>query len=66
MMTYRNAPNYTRSMCRPDGSVIQTFVHCGKCMSIIVGVACEHCARIQQKKRASLEALLAKKRLTPL
>jgi hypothetical protein len=47
-------PNYTREMTDSTGRVIQTFIHCGKCMSIIIGIECDYCRQRSQKKRQRL------------
>lgn len=57
MRNYRNRPNYTRNLFRPDGTVLEVVKHCGKCMGIIVSVDCGYCFEKARKKALRFAAL---------
>lgn len=54
-------PNYRREILNPDGSVLESYTHCGSCMSIITGLHCDYCRQRREKKHQNLRKFLTKR-----
>ncbi len=59
-LKYISMPDYQRQII-VEGRVVDTFVHCGKCMSIKTDGHCRHCSRISQQKQERLSVFLSSK-----
>lgn len=61
---YVNRPDYTTAITYHNGYV-ETFRHCGRCLSIIPKKVCQHCAVREEKAeqhKTQFRAFLAKRK----